>query len=95
MISDDLARVYAVPFESALERALRNLVEAAAGVPPVRDSHAWRLARAVSMERDPSDTLMRTALACLCEELEAHGGAARSLVFRTAQQFAEKRLAAA
>jgi len=77
MISDDLARFYAVPFESALERALRNLVEAAAGVPPVRESHAWRLARAVATERDPSDTLKREAIACLCEELKAQGAEIR------------------
>jgi hypothetical protein len=95
MISEDLARVYALPFESAVERALRNLVAASAGVPPVRDSHAWRLASVVATERDPSDSLMREALACLCEELEAHGAAARSQAYLAAQKFTEMRLAAA
>ena len=95
MISEDLARVYALPFASALERALRNLVEASSGMPQVRNSHAWRLAWAVSTERDPSDTLKREALGCLCEELESHGTAVRLQAYRSAQQFTELRLAAA
>jgi hypothetical protein len=73
MISDDLARVYSLPFDSALDRSLRALVEASAGVPQLRSTHAWRLASAVATERDPSFTLMREALGCLREEFDALG----------------------
>ena len=59
--------------ERRIECALRTLVAAAAGLPGMQDTLAWRMACLVSTETDPSESLMREAFGALREALEARG----------------------
>jgi len=59
--------------ERRIECALRTLVAAAASLPGMRESRAWRVASLVTTEADPSETLMREAFAGLREALAARG----------------------
>jgi hypothetical protein len=74
-------------FDSSLRRALRVLVRECQRFERARASRAWRIAQAVSTERDPSDTLQRLALATLCEEVEQLGLAGLLPCYAAARAF--------
>jgi hypothetical protein len=73
--------------ESSLMRALRALVRESQAFELVRASRGWRIAQVASTEREPSDTLLRAALAALCEELERLGLAGLLHGYAGAQPF--------
>jgi hypothetical protein len=73
--------------ESSLMRALRALVRESRTFELARASRAWRIAQVASTEREPSDTLLRAALAGLCEELERLGLAGLLNGYAGAQPF--------
>ena len=73
--------------ESSLQRTLRALVREAQTFELARASRAWRIAQVASTEREPSDTLLRAALAALCEQLELLGLAGLLNGYAEAQPF--------